>query len=140
MSKCNEHTNVLTGQTYFASIVPTKKRMLIPMDLFGMPIEPLRFENLVFQVAVYPKGRIHPLFVGFTAPLFVINLDSPAGDFSEGELAELLDRMLVNERIEDLFSEDSCGKLWRDYGFEAVSHDIRSALFGFKKVRHIFIF
>ncbi len=139
MSKCGEHSNLLTGQTYLTSIVPIKKRISIPMDLFGMPIAPLRLENLIFQIAVYPKGRIRSPFIELRLPLLVINLDSSAGDFREDELAELLDHILVNEPVENLYSEDSCGKLWQDYGFEAVRHDIRSALFGFKKVRHIFI-
>ena len=140
MRKCDERTNLSTGQTYLISIIPIRKRIVIPMDLFGVPIDPLRFDHLVFQAAVYRKRRVHPLLLGFTVPTFVINLDDPTGRISESGLSELVGRLLANERIEDIYSEEDCNDIFKKYGFYAVRHDIRTLLLLFKKVRHIFVF
>lgn len=140
MPRCDQYFNTLSRQNYLVSIVPIRKQIHIPIDFLGVTIDTLRFDNLTFQAAVYHKGRIHPLFLGFTIPTVVINLDNPSGRISETEFSELIEKVIVNERIEDIYSDDNCSAIFKKYGFYADRHDIRTMFFGFKKVKHLFVF
>jgi hypothetical protein len=139
MPRCEEQTNRFDGQIYVASIIPTKNRIQIPIKIGEIPIEPLRFDSLIFQAAVYPKQKIHSWRLAFTLPTLVINLDCLPERISENEFAEFVNKLLANEPIDDLYSENTYYDLYKGYGFEAVRHDIRPLL-RFKKAKHIFVF
>jgi|SRR5664279_3775094 hypothetical protein len=139
MPRCEERTNKFNGQTYIASIIPTRNRIQIPIKIGGIPIEPLRFDNLIFQAAVYPKQKIHSWRLAFTPPTLVINLNCLPDRISENEFAALASKLLMTERISDLYAEGIYRDVYKGYGFESVRHDIRPLL-RFKKVKHIFIF
>jgi hypothetical protein len=139
MPRCEERKNRFSGQTYIASIVPTKGRIQIPIQIGEIPIEPLRFNHLSFQAAVYPKERIHSWKLAFTLPTLVINLDCLPESISENEFAEFVGKLLADEQINDLYSENTYYALYRSYGFESIRHDVRPLL-RFKRVKHIFVF
>jgi hypothetical protein len=139
MPRIEERTNRFSGQTYIASIIPTRNRIQIPIQIGEMPIEPLRFDHLIFQAAVYPKGKIHSWKLAFTLPTLVINLDCLPERISENEFAEFVGKLLASECIDDLYSENTYYDLYKGYGFESVRHDIRPLL-RFEKVKHIFVF
>jgi hypothetical protein len=107
MSRCEERKNRFSGQVYVASIVPTRGRIQIPMQLGEVPIEPLRFNHLSFQAAVYPKERIYSWRLAFTLPTLVINLDSLPESTSEDEFAEFVGKLLADEQVNELYSENT---------------------------------
>src|SRR5580704_76850 len=99
MPRCEERTNRFSGQVYVASIIPTRGRIQIPMEIGEIPIDPMRFDHLTFQAAVYPKEKIHSWKLAFTPPTLVINLDCPPGSISENEFAEFVGRLIADEQI-----------------------------------------
>jgi hypothetical protein len=139
MPRCEERRNRFSGKIYVASIVPTRGRIQIPMHLGEMPIEPLQFNHLSFQAAVYPKERIYSWRLAFTLPTLVINLDCLPESVSEDEFAEVVGKLLADEQVNDLYSENTYYAVYKRYGFESMRHDVRP-VFRLKKVKHIFIF
>jgi hypothetical protein len=139
MPRCEEQTNKFDGQVYVASIIPTKNRLQIPIKIGDIPIEPIRFDYLIFQAAVYPKQKIHSWRLAVTLPTLVINLDCLPDRISENEFAEFVSKLLMSERISDTYSEGTYQEIYRSYGFESVRYDIRPFL-RFKKVKNIIIF
>src|ERR1035441_93334 len=103
MPRCEEQTNRFDGQIYVASIISTRTHILAPIKIGEIPVEPLRFEHLIFQAAVYPKKRIHSWKLAFTLPTLVIHLDCLPERTSENEFAEFVCKLLANEHIDGLF-------------------------------------
>ena len=94
-------------------------------------LEPTRFDNIIFEAAIFPKKN-------FFKPLFAIELDDGRSKkMTEEEFTKFVHHIIANEKIEDLMNGvlDTYSK----YGFMASEHDMWQ-LFLLSKIRIGFIF
>src|SRR2546425_4621385 len=114
--------NKFNNRPYIISVVPTRKRITIPMtvplaDDIELSFSRIRFEHIRLEAAVY-EHKTSFLEQILSKPLLVVNVNDPGGQISGEEFSEFMRELIENEQMGDVLAGSGSREIYKRYGFE----------------------